>query len=173
MRPDRRAWVDLAVSPNNKMIVQGAFEATILRRIAEAWIARVTTAKRPQQDTEAYMAYRLQNVSLLYIWPTIDAKLAADPDPGRLALYLQLGWTQSTTTHEWPGTERWIALMKADPPAHWWPRAHWHLCWLLHDIAGNPDHQQGFNAALTEGLRDPDPDHLRVAETLKELIGFF
>ena len=171
--PHRKAWADFLAGPSDEKIARAAFEATTLRRAAEAWIALVTTSQRSREEAEAYFTYRLQYVSLLYLWPALDAKLAADPDPARLALYLQLGWTQSTTTHEWPGTERWIALMKAEPPAHWWPRAHWHLCWLLHDTAGNPEHQKGFNAALTEGLRDPDPDHLRVAETLKELIGFF
>jgi len=97
------------------------------RFAAETWIALVTTARLSEADATAYLCHRLQYAALLYLWPAIDERLPADPEPERLALYFQLGWTQSTTTHEWPATERWTALMKAGPPAHWLPRAQWHL----------------------------------------------
>jgi hypothetical protein len=114
----------------------------------------------------------LQNLALLYLWPAVDARIPTEPSPEHLALYLQLGWTQSTTTHEWPATERWIALMKAGPPEHWLPRAQWHLCWLLHDPT-DVNHQRPFNAALREGLTDADPGRKAWAETLEQVIGFY
>ena len=40
------------------------------------------------------------------------------------------------------------------PPAHWLPRAHWHLCWLSYD-PGLTDHFQGLDEALKEGEADP------------------
>jgi hypothetical protein len=62
--------------------------------------------------------------------------------------------------------------MKAGPPAHWLPRAQWHLCWLLHDNQ-DAEHQRAFNEALREGLADTDIGRHAVAETLEQVIGFY
>ena len=135
-------------------------------------LALATTAQRLRDEAASYFSYRLQNLSLLYLWPAIDEKLPAEQSPEKLALYLELGWTQSTTTHDWPGTPRWIALLEGEPPAHWLPRAHWHLCWLLYQ----PDaasHQEGFNAALRKGLAETDVSLRAAAETLEREMGFF
>jgi len=160
------------LTERNHSTAKAAARATTSRRAAEAWIALATTARSSREVAVAYMTHRLQSVSLLYLWPAVDEALAPDPDPERLALYLQLGWTQSTTTHEWPATERWIALMKAGPPAHWLPRAQWHLCWLLAEPE-NETHQQAFNEALREGLADSDLGRHALAEELEAVIGFY
>lgn len=161
---DRKAWTEVVSSSR--------LSAITTRRAGEAWIALATTAQRSREEAESYFSYRLQNLSLLYLWPAIDEKLPAEPSPEKLALYLELGWTQATTTHDWPGTPRWIALLKGKPPAHWLPRAHWHLCWLLYQ----PDatsYQEGFNAALREGLAETDVSLRAAAETLEREMGFF
>lgn len=168
---DREAWSQFVLGPLFEKFYQ-AEASVIARRVGEAWIALATTARRSREEAESYFSYRLQNLSLLYFWPEIDKMLPAEPSPEKLALYLELGWTQATTTHDWPGTPRWIALLEGEPPAHWLPRTHWHLCWLLFQ----PDatsHQEGFNAALREGLAETDVSLRAAAETLEREMGFF
>ncbi len=46
---------------------------------------------------------------------------------------------------------RWKDLLADPPPSDWLPRAHWHLCWLLHDQA-EPVHRRGLKAAMAEGV---------------------
>lgn len=142
------------------------------RQLAEVWSGLVPGFMASRVDQRVYTGYRLQNVDVLFLWPYLDELLQKEPPPEKLALYLQLGWTQSTTTYEWPATERWIGLMKAGPPAHWLPRAQWHLCWLLYDNT-DAEHQRAFNEALREGLADPDVARHAVAETLEQVIGFY
>lgn len=139
----------------------------IAHPIAEAWVALMTTAASSSTERRVYLQRRVQNAWLLHVWPVLDDRLGDNPSPNRLALYLALGWTQATSTWQWPATDRWIALLKADPPTHWMPRAQWHLCWLLHD-PDDPHHRQALDTALEEGLADPDRPGL--AEALREIF---
>ncbi len=129
--------------------------ATAYRLAAEAWIALVTTIDQPRNERAGYAQHRAQNAWLLHVWPVVDERLGEEPNADALALYLGLGWTQVTTTWQWPSTERWIALLNAEPPEHWLPRSQWHLCWLLHDRE-NEDHREALDEALEEGLADED-----------------
>jgi len=56
------------------------------------------------------------------------------------------------STATWPGTDRWRACLGGPAPAHWWPRSHWHLCWLVY--RPDPDHRAALDAALAEGEAD-------------------
>ena len=90
------------------------------------------------------------------------------PDsPGYQALYLALGWSQASTTWQWPYTAQWSAAMAA-PPTHWLPRAQWHLCYLL-ATPNDSEHKRALFAAVDEGLEDTAwPEY---AATLARLIG--
>ncbi|MCP4657865.1 MAG: hypothetical protein GY856_20855 [bacterium] len=142
--------------------------AKILGRLsAEGWIALMTTAEGDEDQRKVYFQRRVLNAWLLQVWCGVGERLAEDPSANRLALYLSLGWTQATTTRQWPATDRWIALLAAEPPDHWLPRSQWHLCWLLH----NPDdagHRQALAEALREGLGDEERPG--VAEALRTLF---
>jgi len=119
----------------------------------EAIIALAATAKNSDRERLSYFCFRLQNCWLYEIWPALDDCLPTSPTPFHLALYYALAWTQFSTTWRWPETERWRALFGERPPAHWLPRAHWHLCWLSYD-PGLTDHLQGLDEALEEGEAD-------------------
>ena len=140
----------------------------ISRLFGEAWTALATTAGCKRTEAAAYAHRRLWNAWLLHVWPGVDDALEKDPEPGSLALYLALGWTQASTTSQWPATPRWRALLGGEPPAHWLPRSQWHGCWLLFDNE-NAEHRQGLRAALDEGRQDPEwgPE----AEELGRLMG--
>jgi hypothetical protein len=68
--------------------------------------------------------------------------------------------------------DRTLDLHHESRPAHWLPRAQWHLCWLLQDNQ-DAEHQRAFNEALREGLADTDIGRHAVAETLEQVIGFY
>jgi hypothetical protein len=109
------------------------------------------------------------NAWLLQVWPDVDEQLDAQPTGEELALYLALGWTQSTTTWQWPATERWIGVLSGSPPADWLARSQWHLCWLLEDSEA-ADHRRGLRAALAEGLSEAGSSDL--ASELSSLFVF-
>ena len=96
---------------------------------------------------------RQQHVWLLQNWHVLERLADASDDPTTLALLLALGWVQCTSTSTWPGTPSWRVRFAGPAPTHWWPRVHWHLCWLLHapDLAA---HRVGLDAALAEGASD-------------------
>ncbi len=126
-----------------------------VRQMAEMWLALVTSIGRMKEERLAYVQRRSENAWLLNTWPAVDARLDETPSPDVLALYFALGWTQATTTWQWPATERWIALLGGAPPSHWLPRSQWHLCWLLHD-PDDAGHRQALDDALREGLADDE-----------------
>lgn len=119
----------------------------------EIIIALAAMAERSLGEGRSYFSFRLQNRWLCEIWPALDDYLPKPPGPWQLAIYYALAWTQFSTTWTWPETERWRALFGERPPAHWLPRAHWHLCWLSYD-PGLTDHLQGLDEALEEGEAD-------------------
>ncbi len=137
------------------------------RLVAEAWIATVTTLDASRADQLAYVHRRVQNAWLLQSWSLIDELWQDRADQDLTALYLALGFSQATTTWQWPATECWVNLTATDPPRHWLPRSQWHLCWLLHD-PGDAGHRQAFVAALDEGRSDTERPG--VAATLRELF---
>jgi hypothetical protein len=120
---------------------------------AEYLIALTTTVRLGRNQRLLHLLLRSHNRWLLQVWPLIEEQLPAEPHPAQLALYLALGWTQQTTTWQWPGSERWLGLISGKPPAHWLPKLHWHLCWLTHDPE-DADHLSGLRTALEEGLAD-------------------
>jgi len=142
-------------------------KATLVRQAAEAWVGLVTTVDRTDEERQAYVQRRSVNAWTLNVWSVVDARLDEAPSPDVLALYLALGWTQATTTWQWPATERWIALLGGEPPAHWLPRSQWHLCWLLHD-PDDAGHRQALDDALREGLADDERP--QIAEHLRSLF---
>ena len=119
----------------------------------EIIIALAAMAEGSFDEIRSYFSFRLQNRWLCEIWPALDDYLPTPPGPWQLAIYYALAWTQFSTTWRWPETERWRALFGERPPAHWLPRAHWHLCWLSYD-PGLTDHLQGLDEALEEGEAD-------------------
>jgi hypothetical protein len=148
-----QTWVVLM---RNRMSDEEAFEV-IQRVIAvlagQAIIALGATVKNSDRERLSYFCFRLQNCWLYEIWPALDDCLPTPPSPFHLAIYYALAWTQFSTSWRWPETERWRALFDERPPAHWLPRAHWHLCWLSYD-PGLTDHLQGLDEALEEGEAD-------------------
>jgi hypothetical protein len=119
----------------------------------EIIIALAAMAKGSLGEGRSYLSFRLKNRWLCEIWPALDDYMPKPPGPWQLAIYYALAWTQFSTTWTWPETEHWRALFDERPPAHWLPRAHWHLCWLSY----NPeltDHLQGLDEALEEGEAD-------------------
>jgi predicted phosphodiesterase len=120
---------------------------------AEYLIALTTTVRLGRDQRLLHLLLRSHNRWLLQAWPVIEKQMADAPHPAQLALYLALGWTQQTTTWQWPGSERWLGLLRGEPPEHWLPKLHWHLCWLTHDPEAT-DHLSGLNVALEEGLAD-------------------
>ncbi|MCP4655217.1 MAG: NACHT domain-containing protein [bacterium] len=141
--------------------------ARMSRQIAETWVGLATTVDRADEERAAYVHRRLVNVWLLNVWPEIDELLDQEPASDLLALYLALGWTQATTTWQWPATERWIAEVGGEAPEHWLPRSQWHLCWLLHDLE-DEDHRYGLDEALRSGLEDEERPEIAVM--LRELF---
>lgn len=144
-----------------------AAPTTIARLTAETWIALATTVGRPDKQRVAYANRRVRNAWIHHRWPDIDEHLPQDPSPDRLALYLALGWTQATTTWQWPATERWIAEVGGEAPEHWLSRSQWHLCCLLHDPE-DEDHRRGLDEALRAGLGDEERPG--IAALLRELF---
>lgn len=116
----------------------------------------------------AYAIFRVHNRWMLQVWPLIDRQLAEGLSPNQLALYLALGWTQATTTWQWPGTDRWRAQFAGGPPEHWLPRAHWHLCWLTYD-PDDGEHQRALREAVSEGQEDEERPGL--AQAMAEVLG--
>ena len=92
----------------------------------------------------------------LELWPLLEGFAFAGrigPDrPALAALYLALGWSQHTTTGQWPETETWAHVLRG-VPEHWLIRAHYHLSWLAHDPE-NTHHFAEFQAALYDGRSD-------------------
>ena len=119
----------------------------------EIVIALAAMAEGSFDEIRSYFSFRLQNRWLCEIWPALDDCLSTPPGAWQLAIYYALAWTQFSTTWTWPETERWRALFGERPPAHWLPRAHWHLCWLSYD-PGLTDHLHGLDQALEEGEAD-------------------
>ncbi len=112
--------------------------------------------------------HRMRSRLALELWPFVDdcahkGDIGAER-PAFAALYLAMGWSQHTTTGQWPETKLWTAHFKAKP-VHWLLRAHWHLAWLAHNPADRT-HQTGLNSALKLGLNDRDlaPIAHRMAE---------
>ena len=131
-------------------------------------IAVAAMAESPVDDCRSYFSFRLQNRWLCEIWPALDDSLPTPAGAWHLAIYYALAWTQFSTTWTWPETERWRALFGERPPAHWLPRAHWHLCWLSYD-PGLTDHLQGLDEALEEGEADTAlPEY---AAQFREILG--
>ncbi|MCP4664563.1 MAG: hypothetical protein GY856_54960 [bacterium] len=127
----------------------------------------MTTVDRTKEERLAYLHRRVQNAWLLQVWSAVDARFADTSSPDRQALYLTLGFTQATTTWQWPHSERWRKLLKGPPPAHWLPRSQWHLCWLLYEPE-DEDHNRKFDEALAEGMGDVERPG--VASALRELV---
>ena len=123
---------------------------TLLGR--DAWIAMATTYSLPEEQRIAYLTRRLQNTWLLHVWPVIDKYLRDSKTPDHQALYLALGFFQATTTWQWPATASWSTVL-GQRPAHWLPRALFHLCWLLYE-AKDEGHRKSLVRALLEGSSD-------------------
>ncbi len=137
------------------------------RLVAEAWIATAATSGASREEQLAYVHRRVQNAWLLQSWSLIDELWQDRDDPDLAALYLALGFSQATTTWQWPATECWVTLFEADPSRHWLPRSQWHLCWLLHNPA-DAGHRRGFDEALDKGRGDAERPG--VAAALQELF---
>jgi predicted MPP superfamily phosphohydrolase len=135
--------------------------------VGEARASLLVTAEQSSEYRSAYLHYRTQNLWLLHLWPALDEKVTLQT-PAQLAHYLALGWTQATTTWEWPDTPRWIALLSGAPPEHWWPRVHWHACWLLYE-PNSKERLAALRAALQEGKQDPALPN--IARRFEETIG--
>ncbi len=163
---DVEAWLR-AQDPGDESALIRDVTIASARLVAEAWIATVTTFCASEEDQMAYVHRRIQNAWLLQSWSEIDELWQDRDDPDRTALYLALGFSQSTTTWQWPATECWVDLFQAEPPEHWLPRSLWHLCWLLHDPEDD-GHRQAFDAALDEGAGDAERPG--VAEALRRLF---
>lgn len=147
---------------------ESRFASFLMSRLAgETWVALASTVGDIREHQIRYLQLRVLNLWLLGIWPALERTI--EEDAPRLALYLTLGWTQATTTYEWPGTERWKKLLAARPPTHWLPRTQWHLCWLLHNPE-SAEHRAAFNAAIEEGRSDTELPG--VAEALVEDLGW-
>jgi hypothetical protein len=143
-----------ALHSKERTHIEPWLKALAARLVGESWIALATTAKHPSMEMQtAYLQRRVQNTWLLHQWPAIEKKLAKKPSDDQLALYLALGFSQATTTWQWPATPRWIEIIDAAPPAHWLPRSQYHLCWLLYDPE-NETHHRALQQALGEGLED-------------------
>lgn len=138
------------------------------RLAGESWIALVSSVDAPEEDRVRYLQARTRNVEIWECFGEMDHRLPRKPSPGRLALYIALGWTQSTTTYRWPGISRWNELLGGPPPAHWLPRTQWDLCWMLHDPE-DAKQRAAFDAAIEEGRHDPD--FPGVADALWEDLG--
>ncbi|WP_428267495.1 NACHT domain-containing protein [Haliangium sp.] len=132
----------------------------VVRLTAEALIADLTTVELSDQDIRlAYLLHRLQCRLQCRYWTPWERRLPPTFEPGQEAAYLALGWAQCTITAEWPDTDRWRALLSGPAPTHWLPRAHWHLCWLLH-TPEQDEHLRGYADALALGRGDQAyPDH--------------
>ncbi len=151
---DQAAWRGLP-TVKDPAEAEKLAKALVARLGGEASIGLMASAK-VEEERLAYAYGRVLNAWLVQVWPTaVDDQLPAEPTDDQLALYLALGWTQSTTTWQWPATERWIGLLSGDPPGHWLPRSQWHLCWLLDDPE-DEDHRRGLRESLSEGESDAD-----------------
>ncbi len=164
--PDLNAWSKAANAGDPDSFMKHVVKA-FTRLAAEGWIALMTTARRPEDERRVYFHRRVQNAWLLQIWQAVDKRFAEASSPDLEAVYYTLGFTQATTTWQWPVTERWRTLLGGDPPAHWLPRSQWHLCWLLYDD-GDEAHRRGLDTALDEGLGDGERPG--AAAALRELL---
>jgi len=170
--PDLEALLEARVTKKKKAVEEWA-AMMITRFSAEASVAGLVDFGDEDMPAEIYARRRLDNACLLHLWPGLDEKLGPRPCPDHLALYLALGWTQSTTTWQWPPSERWVELLGGPPPEHWMPRSQWHLAWMLHYSQATTDpkykeHHRALDEALEEGLTDEERPGL--AEALRELF---
>ena len=132
---------------------EGWLRVTITRFTLETWAGLVLAMKQDEGTRQASVSHRLANAWLLTFWEGVEGQLPKRPEPGSLALYLGLAWSQAATTRLWPHSERFRELMAAPAPDHWLPRSQWHLCWLLHD-AQDPHHSKGYAEAIEVGRKD-------------------
>lgn len=100
----------------------------------------------------AYAEQRQAHTWLWNNWAGLDAALPAAPSSAQLALYFALGWTQQTTTHRWPTTDRWRHLTREPAPTHAWPRVHWYLIRWFDD----PSARNSLLATLAADEADPE-----------------
>ncbi|MEM6455481.1 MAG: metallophosphoesterase, partial [Acidobacteriota bacterium] len=140
----------------------------ISRIAGEAWYGLVTTHGLDELQRRVIIHHRVQNAWVLHVWPEIDEQTPKNLSPDVLALYLTLGWTQASTTWTWPATPRWIKTIEAGPPEHWLPRSQWHCCHLLHK-KDDPEHRAALEAALREGLDDPEREDWLVYDLWADL----
>ncbi len=151
---------------------EGRHAGVVLTRLAsEAWLAMVATHDEQDRYRLMFIHYRVFNCWLLTIWHRVDVLRVRVPQAyswtdDATALYLALGWTQATTTHQWPATDTWIEQV-SQRPDHWFPRSQWHLCYLLHN-PDDPEHQEGYRQALAEG--ESDKERPGLAGILRELV---
>lgn len=122
---------------------------------AEAAIALLTVDRSCRDERSRYFDWRMEARCQLLLWAHWEQRLPTALSTFQEALYLARGWTQCTITGAWPGTERWASLLSGAPPRHWLARAHWHLCWLIHD-PNNAAHRDGYREALAAGRNDPE-----------------
>ncbi len=171
--PDLNAWAEARQATDEESFLRH-FTRAFSRYAGETWIGLAATAGRPEDERRAYMNRRVQNAWLLHVWPAVDRRFAGTSVPERQALYLALGFSQASTTWQWPYSERWKELLGGPPPPHWLPRSMWHLCWRLYtsnlpEGTGDDEvHRQGLDEALDEGLADAERPG--VASALRELI---
>ena len=127
--------------------------------------AAAATIGLPEPDRARLALRREQSRELWaadWVARDLDGSLRSG-DPDSLALYLALGWTQAVFTWQWPPSERWSRLLSGGAPAHFWPRLHWHLCWLVHTPT-DPRRQAAVRQAIDDGLTNRDPELRLVAE---------
>jgi hypothetical protein len=97
---------------------------------------------------------RQQQIWILHNWRAVEQGMRTG-SPLTLALTLALGWTQCLTTGRWPDSPQWRTLLAGPPPSHWWPRVHWHLCWLTAN-PGDREHMSGLAGAIEDGTKDAE-----------------
>lgn len=131
--------------------------------VADVLAGALQTVGLEQAVRAAVITRRLLSRALLVEWWPQSDHLVDFDTPNSLALYLALGWTQAVFTWRWPRSDRWQRVHLGDPPMHWWPRLHWHMCWLVHDPEDSA-HRAEVRFALDEGLVDADPDARALAE---------
>ncbi len=171
--PDLDAWARDRETEDDERFKR-LLSLAFARLAGEAWAAAITAVDRAKEEKIAYAHRRVENAWLLHVWPAVDERFAGTSSPDRQALYLTLGFTQATTTWQWPWTDPWRELLGGDPPAHWLPRSQWHLCWLLYaselpeGTAEAGVHRRGLDEALVEGL--DDAERPGVAKALRELL---
>lgn len=137
--------------------------------LGEAIVAIAASEGLEPHDRQKHVLHRYQNRWILDCWPVVEYCLPKESDAARRALFLAFGWTQHTTTWQWPDTPNWATELRKSPVGeHWLYRAQWHLCWLTYDPM-DPSNRRGLRQSLDEGRRDTE---LRgVAEILTDMLG--